>query len=101
MSRDRDFRKLAPNVQAELRRRAVGMVDDGASRQVAADAVGVSRRFIGKWLDARRKAGDAGLDGGRRGRRPGDQMVIDAKAAERIRRKIADKCPDQLKLPYA
>ena len=101
MSRDRDFRKLAPNVQAELRRRAVAMVDDGKSRQTAADAVGVSRRFVGKWLGLRERDGDAGLDGGKRGRRPGEQMVLDVKAAERIRRKIADKCPDQLKLPFA
>ena len=101
MSRDRDFRKLAPNVQAELRRRAVAMVDAGKRQQAAADAVGVSRRFVGKWLDARRKLGDAGLDGGQRGRRPGEQMAVDPKTAERIRRKIADKCPDQLKLPFA
>ena len=34
------------NLQAELRRRAVVMVDDGKTRQQrAADAVGVSRRF--------------------------------------------------------
>jgi transposase len=101
MSRDRDFRKLKPDVQAELRRRAVAMVDGGARRKAAADAVGVSVRFVGKWIDARRTHGDAGLDGGRRGRRPGEQQVLDIKAAERIRRKIADKCPDQLKLPFA
>jgi len=101
MSRDRDFRKLAPAVQAELRRRAVAIVDAGAKYQTAADAVGVSVRFVGKWIDARRKHGDAGLDGGRRGRRPGEQQVLDAKAAERIQRKIVDKCPDQLKLPFA
>ena len=77
------------------------MVDDGAKYKVAADAVGVSVRFIGKWIDARRKHGDAGLDGGKRGRRPGEQQVIDTKVAERIRRKIIDKCPDQLKLPFA
>lgn len=77
------------------------MVDSGARYQVAADAVGVSVRFIGKWIDARRKHGDAGLDGGKRGRRPGEQQVLEPKVAERIRRKIADKCPDQLKLPFA
>lgn len=101
MSRERDFRKLAPNVQAELRRRAVAMVDGGATYKAAADAVGVSQRFVGKWIDARRKHGDVGLDGGRRGRRPGEQQVLSEKVAERIRRKITDKCPDQLKLPFA
>jgi transposase len=101
MSKDRDFRKLGPAVQAELRRRAVAMVDAGKTRQEAASAVGVSRRFVGKWVDARDAQGDAGLDGGKRGRRPGEQMVLPVTAAERIRRKITDKCPDQLKLPFS
>jgi transposase len=101
MSKDRDFRKLGPAVQAELRRRAVAMVDAGKTRQEAASAVGVSRRFVGKWVDVRDARGDAALDGGKRGRRPGEQMVLPAKAANRIRGKITDKCPDQLKLPFS
>ena len=98
MSKDRDFRKLEPAVQTELRRRAVAMVDTGKTRREAAEAVGVSRRFVAKWVNARDEQGDAALAGGKRGRRPGEQMVVAAKAAERIRRKITDKCPDQLKL---
>lgn len=101
MSRDRDFRKLEPTVQAELRRCAVAMVDAGKTRQEAALAVGVSRRFVGKWVDARDVLGDVALNGGKRGRRPGEQMVLPVKAAERIRCKITDKCPDQLKLPFS
>lgn len=101
MSGDRDFRSLAPAVQAELRRRAVAMVDSGMSRVAAAAAVGVNRRFVGKWLKARAAGGDAALEGGRRGRRPGEQMALGERAAARIRRLITDKCPDQLKLPFA
>jgi transposase len=101
MSMDRDFRKLEPAVQAELRRRAVAMVDAGKTRQEAAEVVGVSRRFVGKWVDARDKLGDAALDGGKRGRRPSEQMMLSAKNAARIRKKIIDKCPDQLKLPFS
>jgi transposase len=77
------------------------MVDAGKTRQEAADAVKVSRRFVGKWVAARDEGGDAALEGGRRGRRPGEQMVLAEKDAARIRRKITDKCPDQLKLPFA
>ena len=77
------------------------MVDDGKTRQQAADAVGVSRRFVGKWVTARNEVGDVALDGGNRGRRPGEQMVLAEKDAARIRRRIIDKCPDQLKLPFA
>ena len=101
MAGDRDFRKLEPSVQAELRRRAVGLVDAGKSRQEAAAAVGVNRRFVGEWVKARDEGGDRALEGGKRGRRPGEQLALKDKDAARIRRLIADKCPDQLKLPFA
>lgn len=101
MARERDFRKLGPAVQAELRRRAVAMVDAGKSQREAAAAVGVNRRFVGKWLKARAAGGLAALEGGRRGRRPGEQLALQERDAARIRRLITDRCPDQLKLPFA
>lgn len=101
MSVDRDFRKLEPSVQAELRRRAVAMVDGGMTRLAAAKAVGVNRRFVAKWLKARDEGGDAALEGGRRGRRPGEQSWLSEAEGARIRKLITDRCPDQLKLPFA
>ena len=101
MAGDRDFRKLESSVQAELRRRAVALVDCGKTRQEAAAAVGVNRRFVGEWVKARDEGGDRALDGGKRGRRPGEQLALKDRDAARIRRRIADKCPDQLKLPFA
>ena len=98
---DRDFRKLKSSVQAELRRRAVALVDCGKTRQEAAAAVGVNRRFVGEWVKARDEGGDRALDGGKRGRRPGEQLALKDRDAARIRRLVADKCPDQLKLPFA
>ena len=56
-----------------------------AKRASSTDAVGVSRRFvIGKWVTARNEVGDVALDGGNRGRRPGEQMVLAEKDAARI-----------------
>ena len=101
MAGDRDFRKLEPSVQAELRRRAVALVDAGKTRQEAAAAVGVNRRFVGAWVKARDRGGERALEGGRRGRRPGEQLALQDRQAVRIRRLITDKCPDQLKLPFA
>src|SRR3954454_3847718 len=45
----RDFRRLAPATQAELRRIAVAMVRAGKTRVEAAATVGVNRRFVGQW----------------------------------------------------
>ena len=75
MAIERDFRKLTPATQAELRRIAVAMVEAGKTR-VEAAAVGVNRRFVGEWVEAARRSGDAALEGGRRGRRPGEQKPL-------------------------
>src|SRR3954447_3144951 len=62
----RDFRKLAPATQAELRRVAVAMVRAGKTRVEAAETVGVSRRFVGQWVKvaARRRGGLGGWASG-------------------------------------
>lgn len=66
---DRDFRKLTPAAQAELRRVAVNLVLSGKSRIEVAKAFGVNRRFVGAWVRAFEAAGEGALQGGRRGRR--------------------------------
>jgi transposase len=96
----RDFRKLDPATQAELRRVAVAMVEAGKTRVEAAAAVGVNRRFVGEWVEAVRRSGEAALAGGRRGRRPGGQKALPPEQEQKIRRLTADGCPDQLKLPF-
>jgi transposase len=101
MALRRDFRKLDPTTQAELRRVAVAMVESGKTRVEAAAAVGVNRRFVGEWVEAARRSGEAALDGGRRGRRPGEQKALSPRQEQRIRRLVSDRCPDQLKLPFA
>ena len=101
MALRRDFRKLDPTTQAELRRVAVAMVEAGKTRVEAAATVGVNRRFVGEWVETVRRSGEAALDGGRRGRRPGEQKALSPQQEQRIRRLIADRCPDQLTLPFA
>ena len=96
----RDVRKLDPTTLAELRRVAVAMVEAGKTRIEAAVAVGVNRRFVGEWVEAARRSGDAALEGGQRGRRPGEQKPLSLQQEQRVRRLIADRCPDQLKLPF-
>jgi transposase len=73
---ERDFRKLPPASQAELRRVAVNLVLAGKSRTEVAAAVGVNRRFVGAWVRAFGQSGAVALAGGRRGRRPGEQKAL-------------------------
>ena len=98
---ERDFRTLPPATQTELRRVAVNMVRSGTRRIEVAAAVGVNRRFVGEWVRAFEAGGEAALAGGRRGRRPGEQKALSPRQEAMIRRLIVEKCPDQLKLPFA
>jgi transposase len=101
MAIERDFRKLAPATQAELRRIAVAMVRAGKTRIEAAATVGVNRRFVGRWVTAAARCGEAALAGGRRGRRPGEQKALSAAQEDRLRVLIARGCPDQYGLSFA
>ena len=96
-----DFRKLAPATQAELRRVAVAMVRAGKTRIEAAEAVGVNRRFVGRWVTAAAQSGEAALAGGRRGRRPGEQKALSAAQQEGLRSLIVRGCPDRFGLSFA
>src|ERR1041385_1352977 len=101
MTIERDFRKLAPATQAELRRIAVAMVSAGKTRIEAAEAVGVNRRFVGRWVTAAAQCGEAALAGGRRGRRPGEQKALSAAQGEGLRSLIVRGCPDRFGLSFA
>jgi transposase len=101
MAIERDFRKLTLATQAELRRIAVAMVRAGKTRIEAAEAVGVNRRFVGRWVKAAAQYGEAALAGGRRGRRPGEQQALSAAQQEGLRRLIVRGCPDRFGLSFA
>jgi transposase len=101
MVSDRDFRKLDAATQTELRRVAVRMVQAGKTRIEAAEAVGVDRHFVGEWVAAVERSGEAALAGGRRGRRPDEQKALSREQESRIRHLITERCPDQLGLPFS
>src|SRR4051795_457907 len=101
MVTERDFRKLAPATQAELRRVAVAMVRAGKTRIEAAEAGGVDRRCVGRWVQAAEQAGEAALAGRRRGRRPGEQKALSAAQQEGLRSLIVRGCPDRFGLSFA
>jgi transposase len=101
MAIERDFRKLTLATQAELRRIAVAMVRAGKTRIEAAEAVGVNRRFVGRWVKAAAQRGEAALAGGRRGRRPGEQQALSAAQQEGLRSLIIRDCPDRFGLSFA
>lgn len=93
-----DTRSLSPAAQEDLRRKAVRAVRQGKSKTEVARLFGVARQTVHTWVKTYQRGGAAALKARRRGRRPGKRL--DAKEAAMIRRRIRDRHPDQLKLPF-
>ena len=97
-----DFRSIGRAAQEALRRRAIVLVEqNGMSQAAAAGAVGVQRQTVNIWLKRYRQQGEAGLLDGRRVSGRKGQGALTADQARQLRRWIAEKTPDQLKLPFA
>lgn len=96
----KDTRTLSPDAQEQLRRRVVAAIrNDGMKKAQAARTFHVSRTSIDAWLAAYDARGSRGLRSGKRGRKPVSRLK--GHQAATVVRMIEDRCPDQLKLPFA
>ncbi|HUU96809.1 MAG TPA: IS630 family transposase [Phycisphaerae bacterium] len=94
-----DARFLSPQAQEDLRRRVVAAVRGGMSQTEAAATFGVSRQSVNSWMHRCRNGGMRRLRSRRRGR-PARPRLAPHQAATAVRL-ITERCPDQLKLPFA
>lgn len=78
--------------------RTVRAVNKGMSHAEAERVFGVTRQRVGLWKKAYEEGGWKALKGKRRGRKPGKRLAPLQSA--QVVRKIMDKTPDQLKLPF-
>jgi transposase len=97
-----DARKLSQDTQEALRKRAIKLVEVDHKRvDETASMLGVARGTVQKWLKTYRSQGEVAIVKKRRGRRPGEQPMLSIVQCKIIQRFITDKCPDQLKMPFA
>lgn len=92
-----DTRKLPRELLEEKRRTVYRLRHRGMTRAEIGEIVGIHPDTIGRWL----KLDKHELAINRGGRKAGDARRISAVDERRIRQKIVDKSPDQLKLAYA
>jgi transposase len=97
-----DFRSIGRAAQEALRRRALWLVEhEGLSQGEVARLVGVHRQTVNVWVKRQRELGEDGvLDGRRVSPRRGRGLLTEAQC-RKVRGWIADKSPEQLKLPWA
>ena len=95
----RDARRLSPQAQEDLRRRAVAAVKAGHTQAAVSTVLGVSPQAVSRWVNAFDRTGNQALKAGRRGRRPGEQKALDPRQEARVRRAVLGKNPEQVALP--
>ncbi len=94
-----DTRCLSPDAQEALRFRVVQALRGGMKKSAAARTFGISRTSIDRWLSLVELGNINSLRSKPRGRPKGTRLAPH-EAATTVRL-ITDRCPDQLKLPFA
>jgi transposase len=95
-----DARRLSTRAQEDLRLRVIHAVEEqGMSQAEAVRTFGVSKTAVHNWRKAYQSGGKAALKAKPQGRPPRSRLAgHQAATAVRI---IQDRCPDQMKLPFA
>jgi transposase len=97
-----DARKLTQDAQETLRFRAVkGVVNDGRTCTETAKLLGVARGTVSRWVSTYKNGSESSLRKKKRGRRSQDMRYLQPHQCATIVNIIRDRCPDQLKFPYA
>ena len=94
-----DARKLAPEAQEAIRKRAVDAVIEGMSHVKAAELFGVTRHSVDRWVKTYEEEGPDALNAHKRGPK-GERSILKGWQAASICTLIRDRHPEQLKLPF-
>ena len=94
-----DLRKLSISAQEAIRVRVLEALDNGMRMKDVIIIFGVSDAAIYKWLKVRRTRKKNWKQQERRGRP--SQISLTKEQEKQAKKMIVDKCPDQLKLPFA
>ena len=97
----RDARTLSPEAKEEIRRQAIRMHQAGCKNIDIAQALEVHRSTVSVWVSSYKKSGFSELKKRTVGRRPGSGMQLSQSEQKTLRKKIQEKNPEQLKMPFA
>jgi len=95
----KDTRRLTIAQKELVRKRVVeAVINDGKKQSEAAQLFHVSANSVSTWIRDYRAGGESALDSKKHGRPEGGKLSKDQEIT--LIKMIADKCPEQLKLPY-
>ena len=96
-----DTRRLKPEVQEQIRFQAIRLRKAGRKYKEIEEILGVCHTTICAWYKKDEREGKKGISAQRRGRKLGSCRTLNPDQEKQIQKLIQDKCPDQLKLPFA
>ena len=96
-----DTRKLKPEVQQQLRNQAIRLRKAGRTYSEIGEIVGVHPTNVCKWWKSYERDGQKAVRQKKRGRPHGACRTLSKDQEHQIQKMVRDKCPDQMKLPFA
>lgn len=96
-----DARKLSTEAQQQIRNQAIRLKKSGRTYKEISEITGVHPSAIGSWYRAYKKEGSRAIRIKKRGRPHGSCRTLTPDQEKILQKAIEDKCPDQLKLPFA
>jgi len=96
-----DARKLSTDAQQELRYQVIRLRKQGRTHKEISAITGVCRSTCSTWWNLYKNQGKKALKIQKRGRPSGSCRKLVHEQEKEIQKAICDKCPDQLKLPFA
>jgi len=96
-----DARKLSTEAQQEIRYQVIRLKKQGRKRLEISDITGIHPSTISAWWKLYKHGGKKALKIKKRGREVGSNRMLTPAQEKEIQKAIHDKCPDQMKLPFA
>lgn len=96
-----DARKLSAESQQQIRNQAIRLRESGKKYKEITEIIGVDPTTPCKWYKAYLREGKSAIQIKKRGRSEGSHRTLTPEQEKELQMIMRDKCPDQLKLPFA
>ena len=96
-----DARKLSTETQQEIRYQVIRLKKQKRKRSEISEITGIHPSTISAWWQLYKKGGKKALKIKKRGPEIGTYRTLSPDQEKEIQKLIYDKCPDQMKLPFA
>ena len=96
-----DARKLSTEAQQQIRNQSIRLRKQGKTYKKISEVTGVHLNTIARWCKVYQRKGIKAIQIKKRGRRAGSCRTLTLEQEREIQKTIYEKCPDQLKFPFA